>query len=315
MNILAVTHDAFTATDGESISYYKWPAAPEIEQKAVVLLVHGLADHANRYAHFASFLNSHGYTVYAHDQRGHGTTAGVEKLGIYEGDNFWEDALDDLRTFQLFIEKEEPGQAIILFGHSMGSLLSRHYVSKYGSELKAAVFSGTAPFIRILGTIGIFLSQMIQMIYGRNSVSPFLKSLFFNEFNRQFKPNRTELDWVSRDNAVVDKFEADPYRGIDFQTGFFLHILKGFRSANASKVFQSTPTDLPIFLFSGDRDPVGENGKGVRRVFESYKQAGIKDISLKLYDGGRHEMLNEINQKEVYEDVLIWIQEKVETTD
>jgi len=305
------TTHTFNASDGTSIFYYKWASQADVPQRGVIQLAHGLGEHAGRYAPFANFLQGAGYTVYANDHRAHGQTAGPALLGKYEGKNFWEDAIQDMRTFNQLIEKEHPSQPIILIGHSMGSLLSRHYISKYGNNLSAALISGTAPFIKILGAVGISLATIIQWIYGRKSDSPFLKSLFFDEFNKQFKPTRTNMDWISRDEKEVDKFVADPLRTDDFQIGFFLDMLKGFRATNRKAVFEATPTDLPMYLFSGDKDPVGENGKGVERVYEDYKKAGVKNISLKLYPDGRHEMLTEINKAAVFQDVLMWIENHV----
>jgi len=134
-----------------------------------------------------------------------------------------------------------------------------------------------------------------------------VESFFFDQFNRKFKPNRTKLDWITRDEHQVDKFDKDPLRSEKFSIGILQGAALGGKMANASKTFQNTPKDLPMYILSGDHDPVGEMGEGVKRVYEDYKNAGMKNLTLKLYPEGRHEMFNEINRKEVVKEMINWI--------
>ncbi len=280
--------------------------------KGVVQISHGVGEHAGRYRPIASLLQEQGYVVYANDHRVHGRSAKSKALmGFYDGENYFDDAIEDMRELTLLIKKELPDKKIILFGHSMGALLSRKYVIEYGDDLQALILSGTGGFLKGLGDIGLFSAKVIRTFRGRTKTNDLLKSVFFSEFNKKFKPNRTNVDWISSDEHQVDLFEADPYRIEDFSLSIFLDILKGSKEINKQTTFNATPKKLPIFIFSGDRDPVGEMGKGIKRVVKQYEKAGINDLTFKLYKGGRHEMLNEVNKEEVEQDVINWLNEKI----
>jgi len=305
--------NTYKSKDGESIFYYKWSANPNIPLKGIVQISHGVGEHAGRYQPIAKILIDQGYEVYANDHRVHGRTAkSKELMGFYEGNNYFDDAVEDMRQLTMIIKKEHPTKKIVLFGHSMGSLLSRQYVTKYGDDLHALVLSGTASFMKGLGAVGLASAKVISAFRGRSRSNDLLKSVFFSEFNKKFKPNRTKVDWISSDEKQVDLFEADPYRIEDFSLSVFLDILKGSKEINKQLTFNSTPKNLPIFIFSGDKDPVGEMGKGVKKVINQYKKAGINDLTSKIYEGGRHEMLNETNKEEVEQDVINWINQRVE---
>jgi alpha-beta hydrolase superfamily lysophospholipase len=305
--------DTYKTKDKEIIFYYKWKIET-VALKGIIQISHGVGEHAGRYHLFAKTLQKQGYEVYANDHRSHGkSTENKDDLGFYDGDNYFEDAVKDMRQLTEIIKKEHPNKKVILFGHSMGSLLSRDYVTKYGEDLDALILSGTASFMKGLGTFGLYSAQIISAFKGRQRSNQLLKSVFFSEFNKKFKPNRTKVDWISRDKNEVDLFEADPYRIEDFSLSVFLDILKGSKKINEKSTFKKTLKTLPIFIFSGDKDPVGEMGEGVKKVAHNYKKAGIKDLTLKLYEGGRHEMLNEINKEEVQQDVINWLEERIKS--
>ena len=310
---MSFTTDTYKTRDKEVIFYYKWKAK-KTPLKGVVQISHGVGEHAGRYHEIAKHLQNNGYEVYANDHRIHGKSVeSKEDLGFYNGDNYFADAISDMRQLSEIIKEEHPNKKIILFGHSMGSLLSREYVTKYGNDLQALLLSGTASFMKGLGTVGLMSAKVISSIRGKHRSNEVLKSLFFTQFNRKFKPNRTKVDWISSDEHQVDLFEADPYRIEDFSLSVFLDILKGSKKINQKSTFKSTPKTLPIYIFSGDKDPVGEMGKGVKKVATAYKRAGVKDLTLKLYKNGRHEMLNEVNKEEVTEDIITWLNTRVET--
>ncbi len=308
------TTDTYNTKDGESIFYYKWAANADTSFKGVVQISHGVGEHAGRYQPIAKILQKQGYEVYANDHRAHGQSVkSKELLGFYNGKNYFDDVVEDMYQLTTIIKKEHPNKKIILFGHSMGSLLSRVYVTKYGKELDALILSGTAGFMKGLGTVGIMSANMVSTFKGRAKGNKMLKNLFFGEFNKKFKPNRTKLDWISRDEKQVDIFEADPYRSENFSLGVFLDVMKASKQLNKQVAFDATPKNLPIYIFSGGKDPVGEMGKGLKRVHDQYKKAGINDLSMRIYEGGRHEMLNEINKEEVEQDILYWLNQKIET--
>lgn len=304
--------DLLKSTDGEFICYYRWEANPSVPLKGVVQIVHGLGEHAGRYNHMAHLLQEEGYSVYANDHRAHGKTAEMNRLfGYYNGNEYFDDCIADMHALSNLMRSEHPNAKFILFGHSMGSLFSRKYVTKYGEELDALILSGTASFIKVIGNIGLVTASTVKAFKGRERGNAFLKDFFFGEFNKKFKPNRTKLDWISTDEKQVDLFEEDPYRIEDFSLGVFLDIIKNSKKVNAPEAFKATPKDLPILMFSGDKDPVGEMGKGVMRVAEQYKKFGINDFTFNLYEGGRHEMLNEINADAVKQEIIGWLNQRI----
>jgi alpha-beta hydrolase superfamily lysophospholipase len=309
---MSFTTNTYKTIDDVTIFYYKWPANKNTPLKGVIQISHGVGEHAGRYQPIAKILQREGYEVYANDHRIHGKSAKNDAfLGFYDGDDYFSDALNDMRHLTDIIKKEHPNKKIILFGHSMGSLLSREYATKYGGDLEALILSGTANFMKGLGSFGLLSAQFLGKLNGKHRSNEFLKNLFFTQFNKKFKPNRTKVDWISSDENQVDLFEADPLRIEDFSLSVFLDLLKGSKKVNQVSTFKNTPKDLPLFIFSGDKDPVGEMGKGVEKVTNKYQKSGIKDITLKLYKGGRHEMLNEVNKNEVEQDVINWLNEKI----
>ena len=309
---MSFTTDTYKTFDKETIFYYKWKANPKVSLKGVIQISHGVGEHAGRYNSIASLLQEKGYEIYANDHRIHGKSAKTKDyLGFYDGEDYFADAIFDMRKLTEIIKKDHPNKKIILFGHSMGSLLSREYVTKYGEDLEALILSGTASFMRGLGSVGLLSAKVLGKLNGKHRSNEILKNLFFNQFNKKFKPNRTKVDWISSDENQVDKFEADPLRIEDFSLSVYLDILKGSKKINDITTFEKTPKHLPILIFSGDKDPVGEMGKGVKKVARKYKKAGLQDVTLKLYKGGRHEMLNEVNKKEVQQDVLNWLNERI----
>ena len=297
-----------TAKDGEFICYYKWEANPNVPFKGLIQIAHGLGEHAGRYNDMAHLLQEEGYEVYANDHRAHGKTAEMKKpFGYYDGNEYFEDCVEDMHALSKLMRIQHPNSKFILFGHSMGSLFSRKYVIKYGTEIDALILSGTASFIKGLGNIGLVAATTIKTFRGRARGNGFLKSFFFGEFNKKFKPNRTKFDWISSDEKQVDIYAKDPYRIEDFSLGVFLDIIKNSKKLNKPDAFKATPRDLPILIFSGDKDPVGEMGKGVKRVVKQYKKIGMNDLTFNLYEGGRHEMLNETNSEAVKQEILVWI--------
>jgi alpha-beta hydrolase superfamily lysophospholipase len=169
------------------------------------------------------------------------------------------------------------------------------------------ILSGTGSDPGFLSTVGIWIAKREIKKKGKRARSELLNKLSFGSYNKAFKPNRTEFDWLSRDEKEVDKYIEDPYCGEVATAGFFYDMISGVKQLDKPERISQIPKDLPIFLFSGDQDPVGNNTKGVRTAYQNLKKAGIKDISYKLYKDGRHEMLNEINKEEVYRDVIQWL--------
>jgi len=299
--------NTFRAHDGEMICYYKWDAKGPKSGRGVIQIAHGVGEHAGRYDRIAHLLQNEGFTIYANDHRAHGKTAEIKRLfGYYDGENYFDDAVKDMHSLSEVMRAEHPNQRFILFGHSMGSMLSRKYVTHHGDEIDALILSGTADFIKGMGHFGLVSTKLVSAFRGRERSNETLKTIFFDEFNKKFQPNRTDLDWISTDETAVDAFEADPYRIDNFSIGVFADILTHAKTLNKADAFAKTPDELPILMFSGDKDPVGEMGKGVTKVAENYRKSGNDKLTFNLYEGGRHEMLNEKNRREVEQDIIAW---------
>ncbi len=297
----------FTTGDNQEIFAVTWSPEDEAKAKGVIQLSHGMAEHIMRYERFASALVEKGYVVYGNDHRGHGKTAGgLDNVGYFADEDGFSKVVGDMVQLTGIIRENHSELPIFLFGHSMGSALFRFYAIENAENIQGLILSGTMGDPGLLGKIGILIARFESFLKGRKAKSPLLDKMSFGKFNNAFKPNRTQFDWLSRDNTEVDKYVEDPYCGNVFTAGFFVDLLTGlseiFKPGNVDKI----PKSLPVLIFSGAMDPVGDS-KGVEAVFNSYKKAGISDIELKLYPEGRHEMLNETNREEVYNDVISWL--------
>ncbi len=305
-----MTHEFILKTaPGVDLHVYQWLPAGEQLVKAVLQIAHGMAEHAARYDEFARFLNTHGIAVYANDHRGHGKTAGtVDNLGFLAVSEGWQKTVDDLKELSRDIKNKHPHLPLFVMGHSMGSFLMRHVIASDPVGFQGAILSGTAGHPGLLGHTGIWLTKMLLLFNHPKTPAPLMDTLSFKTYNKAFKPNRTAFDWLSRDPEKVDEYISDPYCGTVFSIQFYNDLLKGLIAANAQPLIDSIEKNLPVLLMSGDKDPVGGNGKGVEEVYHKYQKAGIKDVTLKLFKDGRHELLNETNREEVYRYVLTWIE-------
>ncbi len=302
----------FKAVDGETLFARRWLAGNGTKPLAAIQIAHGMAEHSLRYAWFAEKLIAEGFAVFANDHRGHGETAGTEdRLGYFADDRGWEKTVGDMFALTMKIKDDLADTPVFLFGHSMGSFLSRDYMAEYGSGLKGAVISGTAGDPGILGRIGLMIAKAQAKATGGKKPSQLMDKLSFGAYAKPFAPARTPFDWLSRDNAQVDAYINDPYCGFVCTSRFYVDLISGIIKINSRAHIDKTPKDLPVFLFAGAMDPVGNFGKGVTRTHEAFKASGLRDLTLKLYEEGRHEMLNEINRDDVARDVILWIKDKL----
>ncbi|MEI2825160.1 MAG: alpha/beta hydrolase [Dermatophilaceae bacterium] len=304
------TTTTVNAADSTRLHVYRW--SPESEPKAVVLIAHGMAEHAGRYARFAERLTEAGYDVYAVDHRGHGKTAGsVDKVGYFADKDGFEKVVEDLYAVTRTISEDHPELPVFLFGHSMGSILSRAYAIAHSSTISGLVLTGAGGDPGLLGRVGAVVAFAEGTIRGRRSRSPLLDAMSFGKFNDAFKPTRTKFDWLSRDRTEVDLYIADPYCGAVFTTGFFGDLLHGLAVVNDPANVAKIRHDLPVLLASGDKDPVGDNGKGVNQVAEQLREAGVASVTVTLYPNARHEILNETNRDEITSDIIHWLDARV----
>jgi alpha-beta hydrolase superfamily lysophospholipase len=302
------TTTTVTAQDGAPLALHRWTPEPGAPTTAVVQIAHGMAEHAQRYQRFAEHLVEAGYAVYALDHRGHGqSAASLDQVGHFADHDGWVKAVDDMLMVTRLARSENPDVPVFLFGHSMGSILSRVYAIKHGAEIDGLILSAAGGDPGILGKVAMLLAGIECRVRGRRARSTLLDRMTFGRFNDAFKPSRTSFDWLSRDQAEVDAYIADPWCGVVSTTGFFSDLFHSVDFVNADRNVAQVPHDLPIYLFSGDLDPVGDNTKGVLQVAEQYRRAGIAEVSCHFYPGARHETLNETNRDEVYADVVAWL--------
>jgi alpha-beta hydrolase superfamily lysophospholipase len=205
------------------------------------------------------------------------------------------------------LAKSEVQKPLILFGHSMGSFISRRAIQKEGKIYHGLIISGTGFDPGLLRKVGVVLSSTLSKMMGKQAKSKLLDKLTFGKFNSSFKPAKTDFDWLSRDYEQVKKYVDDPHCGFICSTSFFKEMLSGIGVVHLEDEVRKTPSNLPIYIFSGDKDPVGNMGKDVKKVHQLYQNSGIKNVTLKLYPKGRHEMLHEINREEVFQDIGDWI--------
>jgi alpha-beta hydrolase superfamily lysophospholipase len=298
----------FFTEDKTEIYTYKWLPDDNSKIRAVVQIVHGMAEHAARYVDFAGFLTKNGIAVYADDHRGHGRTAGsLDNVGFFAEKDGWDLVVNDEFELTQKIKKENPGLPVYLLGCSMGSLMIRDYIFKNSDYINGVILSGTSCDPGIMAIFGKLIAKCQIWQNGFKAKSPLLDKLSFGKFNSYFKPNRTPFDWLSTNEENVDRYIADPYCGSVFSAGFFYDLIYGVKKVNLFKNIIKVSKNLPILLISGEKDPVGDFTKGVMKVFNDYKKAEITDVNYKFYSGFRHEILNETNRNEVYQDIMDWL--------
>ncbi|MBW1878137.1 MAG: alpha/beta hydrolase [Deltaproteobacteria bacterium] len=282
---------------------------PDTDVRAVLHIAHGMAEHGARYARMAEPLVARGWAVYANDLRGHGETAQAdEDLGFFAEEDGWNAVLSDLHACVQHERKEHPDVPYVLLGHSLGALLAQQYLYTHGDTIDAAVLSGASGAPSFIAKLGRYVARFERMRLGPQGNSGILNALSFGDFNKKFRPNRTDFDWLSRDEAEVDKYVADPRCGFQCSTQLWVDLLDAIPVLTSPSNQEKIRKDLPIYLFSGSRDPVGEMGKSVRALTASYESVGLSRVTLKLYEDGRHEMMNETNHEEVIGDLVEWLE-------
>ena len=302
---------AFTTGQPGDCYYHEWSVQAPQQPKAWVHIMHGMAEHSARYADLATYLNQQGFHVTADDHRGHGKTAEANNnLYHFADSDGWNQMVDDQLQLIEHIGGDHPLPLIIL-GHSMGSFLAMHtcqrYADKLSSRLKGLVLSGSNYATPWFCSTASQIARIERARLGGSSVSKLLETMSFGAFNNAFKPVRTEKDWISSDPETVDLYLADPHCGGAISTQSWYDFLRGLADLSAPAAMARIKSDLPIYVFSGALDPVGGAGKGVKKLEAMLKSAGVQQVSCRLYDGGHHEMLNETNKTEVYQDLLSWL--------
>ncbi|MGW8823866.1 alpha/beta hydrolase [Paenibacillus lautus] len=307
--------DTFTMlnTQGMHVFVYEWLPGPDDPIRAIVQIAHGMCETGKRYQELAELLTEHGYAVYCNDHRGHGLTAGLTHLGD-AGEGGFEGMIEDQLLLASELKKRHASVPHYLMGHSMGSFLTQKIICSDGELFDGFILSGTNGPQGLL-TFGMSLAAAQMRLQGNTHRSLMLNALVFGPYNKGFGPIRTPFDWLSRDEAEVDKYINDPYCGKVCTARFFRDFFKLLSQIHQPQLMKCLPKDKPVYIFSGEDDPVGHRGKGVRRLIELYRKHGVQDLEYRLYPGGRHEMLHETNRAEVAADVLDWLERHTSGSD
>ena len=288
----------FKAYKDYELNVYVWDEVKS--PKAVVQIAHGMAEDAARYEDFAKFLNKNGYIVLADDHRGHGKTA-QGKLGIVPDGDCYFDTIEDMALLTDYA-KDKYKLPVILFGHSYGSFLSQGYIEKHSDKIVSCVLCGSARMDIPDAKLGGMVANVQTALFGKDKPAKMIAQMSFGNYEKPFKEEGKTNAWLNRDPAEVDKYNANPMCGYILSLGFYKSFFNGLKQIYGDSPKQIR-ADLPIFIISGDKDPVGGMGELVKNLYNMYKGFGF-NVDMKLYKDARHEILNEINKEEVYEDVL-----------
>ena len=280
--------------------------------RCIVQIVHGMAEYVERYEEFAEFLTDRGFVVTGEDHMGHGKSVGKDgKFGYFCEQDPATVLVRDVHRFKKMTMEMYPNIPYVKLGHSMGSFITRNYMFRYGTGINAAVVMGTGMPPKALTVFARTLSGIQRMIFGSGKKGRLIDRLAFGQYNRRIDHPETSFDWLSRDAQRVDEYKNDPLCGFVFTVNGFQTLFELVGRLYHPENLERIPKKMPVFLISGDSDPVGDYGRGVRKTYISLRAVGLEDIKVKLYEGARHELLNEINRQDVMEDIYAWIEEKV----
>ena len=287
---------------------------PDTKPKAVVQIAHGIAEYIDRYDAFMRFLAENGYVAVGNDHLGHGESAKLlEERGIFADQNGWDYVVEDMKALRDRVREEYHDIPYIFFGHSMGSFLTRTFLIRYPDLYDAAILSGTGQQSPLLINGGYFAANLLTRLKGPRSSGQALNDMAFGSYCKKIDEPRTSFDWLSRDPETVDRYIADPLCGFVCKTSLYRDMMGGLKFLTNQHNIDKMNKDAPIYFMSGAEDPVGDYGAGVEKAYKAFCDAGLHDVTIRLYPGGRHEMLNEINREEVMQDILAWLDEKVAT--
>ena len=306
----------FPSKDGNTeIHTIEWK--PEGKVRAVLQICHGMVEYIKRYDEFAQFLCEKGFYVVGNDHLGHGKSVqSKSEYGFFEKKYGNACVLGDIHTLRQRTVKKYPETPYFMLGHSMGSSLLRQYIQMYGNGLSGVVLMGVVTDHRRSSLLFVKqLCRLMAAVRGWHYRSRMVDELVTGSFNKKFKPSVTRADWITSDKEHLDAYVTDPLCSFMFTVNAYYSMMAGMLGMQKKENISMIPKSLPVLFVSGAEDPVGNFGKGVRKVCEIYKSAGLRDVSLKLYEGDRHEILNETNREQVYQELYEWFEEKLSNRD
>ncbi|MDR4988951.1 MAG: alpha/beta hydrolase [Bacteroidales bacterium] len=276
----------------------------------IVLIIPGMAEHTGRYRDFANFLAENHYGVYACDHPGQGkTAASSQEVGVVSGSEAWQQMLENVRALYSNIRKNQPEIPVFLFGHSMGSILARHFTALYPVYLQGIILSGSfMPNPLIISLARAFINIKI-LFGGSNKKSIWFNTLFYKNFNRHFKHRPTLFEWISSERSEVDAYVKDPYCGINYSNGFYKNLFSGIAATRQAEKLLTYRKSLPLLILSGEDDPVGNFGKDAVKLHKEFYGQKFQNLYLKIFPG-RHELLHEKNKEAVYQFLLDWLNKR-----
>lgn len=285
--------------------------APDEEPKAVVQLVHGMAEYMERYDEFARYLTTRGYAVIGHDHLGHGkSVTDPSKLGFFAEENGDKIVILDMYGVTQLAGRLWPDKPVFILGHSMGSFLVRRYITRYSDDIAGAVVMGTGDQPAAASAFGLAIANSKKKRHGNMYISSTLDKMALGNNNKPFRPNRTPVDWLSVNEENVDRYMADELCGFSFTVSAYADFFKVLQDLAHNADVEKLSHGLPVLITSGELDPVGGE-KACKAVLAKYKGLGMEDVTLKLYPGDRHEILNENDREQVYEDLGDWFDSKL----
>ena len=285
---------------------------PDGEIKAILQIAHGMQEFIDRYENFAKYLCDKGYLVTGNDHLGHGGSINIEEdWGYFVDENGNKAVLDDVYELTKITKELYPNKPYFLLGHSMGSFYARQYLCEYGNELNAAIIMGTGHQPLATVQAGMVACRMFALGKGWHYRSNAINAMAFGSYNKKFEPARTRVDWLTRDEKIVDWYLSEPRCTFMFTLNGYYNMFYGISRLHDVSLISKTPKQLPILFVSGEDDPVGNFGKGVADAAKSLKDVGCQNVDMKLYPNDRHEILNELDRDQVYEDLYKWLEDKL----
>jgi alpha-beta hydrolase superfamily lysophospholipase len=281
---------SYASADGAWLAGYRWAADQDQSAAGVVVLVHGMGEHLRRYDHVADALASQGFVVYGHDHRGHGASLAATDEPGQLGPNGWSALVDDLNLVIARAKSDHPGLPVVMVAHSMGSFATQQFLLDHGTDVDAVALTGTAALDLLEPALDLSTD------------------LDLSAFNAAFQPARTDFDWLSRDESVVDAYLTDPLCGFGIDATSAKEMFAGARRLADPAEVARMPHYLPLYVAVGSKDPVNAELALMWALVDRYRAAGLDDVTVRVYDDGRHEILNEINRAEVIDDLLEWLQ-------
>ncbi len=301
----------YRSADGMTIIHGRiWkPAGDQPEIRAILQICHGMSEYIERYEEFATFLASRGFLVAGNDHLGHGESVlDQSRYGFFAKRNGNDCVIADIHRLRRELQQRYPETPYFMLGHSMGSFLVGQYIELHGEGMAGAIIMGTGFPTPVSIIFGMGLCRFLAFLMGWHHRSKIITLLTSGNYNRQFKPNRTPVDWLSKVESVPAEFCSNPKSAFSFTINGYYNMFKGILFMEKKKNMKKIPKSLPLLLVSGAKDPVGGNGRQVIAAYQAYAQAGIRHIQGKLYKDDRHELLNESDRETVYRDLLRWME-------